>query len=63
MRYGLESAESLVAAVTSLHDLAAADGRLPLLRAWLAKPSGDSVDAQFTLGLRFLLDGIAAELS
>jgi AcrR family transcriptional regulator len=62
-RYGLEDAESLVAAVTSLHDRAAADGQLPLLTSWLAKPSGDSVEAQFTLGLRFLLDGIAAELA
>jgi AcrR family transcriptional regulator len=61
-QHGLDSEESLVAAVTSLHSLAAADGRLPLLASWLAKPSGESVDAQFTLGLRFLLDGIAAEL-
>ena len=62
-QHGLDDAASLVAAVRSLHELAAADGRLPLLSAWLANPSGDSVDAQFTLGLRFLLDGIAAELS
>jgi AcrR family transcriptional regulator len=61
-QHGLADAESFVAAVTSLHDLASANGRLPLLTAWLAEPSGESVDAQFTLGLRFLLDGIAAEL-
>jgi AcrR family transcriptional regulator len=62
-QHGLDSAESLAAAVTSLHDLAAADGRLPLLASWLAQPAGESVDAQFALGLRFLLDGIAAELA
>ncbi len=61
-RYGLDSAEAFVAAVTSLHDLAAADGRAPLLAGWLAQPSGGGVDEQFALGLRFLLDGIATEL-
>ena len=34
-------------------------GRLPHLTSWLAHPSGPSPEAQFSLGLGFLLDGIA----
>ncbi len=39
--------------------LAAATGRLPHLTSWLAHPSGPSPEEQFSLGLGFLLDGIA----
>jgi AcrR family transcriptional regulator len=60
--HGLERAEDLLAAFATVHDLAAADGRLPLLAGWLARPTGPTVDEQFELGLAFLLDGIAARL-
>jgi hypothetical protein len=40
-------------------DLAAATGRLPHLTGWLAHPAGLPPDEQFSLGLGFLLDGIA----
>jgi AcrR family transcriptional regulator len=50
---------ALFAAVRAL----AADRDLPKLAAWLSSPSGPSVDEQFELGLRFLLDGIAARLT
>jgi AcrR family transcriptional regulator len=60
--HGLDSAEKLVAAITSLQRLAIADGRAPLLASWLAQPDAESMDDQFALGLGFLLDGIAARL-
>jgi tetracycline repressor-like protein len=50
----------LLAALGTVHDLAAADGGLPLLTSWLAQPTASSMDEQFELGLGFLLDGIAA---
>lgn len=46
----------------TVRDLAAARD-LPLLTAWLSAPAGPSVDEQFELGLRFLLDGIANSLA
>jgi hypothetical protein len=61
-RHGLDSPEDFLAAVMSLHDLAAAHGELPLLTSWLAEPSGATPDEQFDLGLTFLLDGIEARL-
>ena len=48
-----------MSAIKTVHDLAAAGGRFPLLTTWLAHPSGPSPDEQFDLGLGFLLDGIA----
>ncbi|MBP2703033.1 TetR/AcrR family transcriptional regulator C-terminal domain-containing protein [Microbispora sp. RL4-1S] len=61
-RYGLDDSARLHAAVATLHALAAADGRLPLLTGWLAAPSGAAPEAQFELGLDFILDGIAGRL-
>ncbi|HTJ36813.1 MAG TPA: TetR/AcrR family transcriptional regulator [Dactylosporangium sp.] len=49
-------------AFATVHELAAADGGVPLLTSWLAAPSPGSPDEQFELGLRMLLDGIAARL-
>ena len=48
-----------MSAINTVHDLAAATGRLPHLTSWLAYPSGPSPEEQFGLGLGFLLDGIA----
>jgi hypothetical protein len=62
-----------MSAMSTVHDLAAATGRLPHLTGrlphltgwlphltgWLAQPSGPSPEEQFGLGLGFLLDGIA----
>jgi AcrR family transcriptional regulator len=59
---GLDTGEKLVAAIRSIHDLAAADGRVPILTRWLADPVGGSADEQFDLGLTFLLDGIGSRL-
>ncbi len=59
-RYG--QGEDLYAAITTLHALAVADGRLPHLTGWLARPEGLAPDEQFGLGLDFLLDGIATHL-
>jgi AcrR family transcriptional regulator len=61
-RYGLDSMEKFLAAITPVHTLAAADGRYPHLASWLAQPAGPGVDEQFELGLACLLDGIAARL-
>ena len=60
---GLDSGTKLLAAIGSVHDLAAARGGLPLLTSWLAEPPAGSPDDQFDLGLGFLLDGIAARLA
>ncbi|MFG2045417.1 TetR/AcrR family transcriptional regulator C-terminal domain-containing protein [Dactylosporangium sp. NPDC048998] len=49
-------------AFATVHDLAAADGTVPLLTSWLADPAPGPPDEQFELGLRMLLDGIAARL-
>ncbi len=61
-RHGLDRPDELMAAIASVRELAAADGRLPLLTSWLAEPTADTVDEQFELGLDFLLDGIAKRL-
>jgi hypothetical protein len=61
-REGVDTGEKLVAAIRSLHDLAVANGRVPLLADWLANPTAGSRDEQFELGLGFLLDGIAGRL-
>jgi hypothetical protein len=53
------AASAKAAAKNTVHDLAAATGRLPHLTSWLAYPSGPSPEEQFALGLGFLLDGIA----
>jgi AcrR family transcriptional regulator len=58
--HGIEDDEQLLAALGTVHDLAAADGGLPLLTSWLAQPTASSMDEQFELGLGFILDGIAA---
>ena len=59
-RYGLHSAEKILAAITQVRDLATADGRCPQLTRWLSEPVGPSMDEQFELGLDCLLDGAAA---
>ena len=56
---GLDDEAALMSAMNTVHDLAAATGRLPHLTSWLARPSGPSPEEQFSLGLGFLLDGIA----
>ena len=61
-RHGLDDDAGLENAMGAVHDLAAADGRFPLLTSWLARPAGPSADEQFDLGLGFLLDGIATQL-
>jgi hypothetical protein len=57
--HGLDDEAVLKSALGTVHDLAAATGRLPRLTGWLAHPSGPSPEEQFSLGLGFLLDGIA----
>jgi AcrR family transcriptional regulator len=57
--HGLDDEARLMSAMNTVHDLAAATGRLPHLTSWLAHPSGPSPEEQFGLGLGFLLDGIA----
>ena len=57
--HGLDDAATLASAMHAVHDLAAATGRLPHLTSWLAHPAGLPPDEQFSLGLGFLLDGIA----
>lgn len=61
-RHGLDSPAEFIAAIASVHRLAAADGRVPYLTSWLARPTGPTPDEQFELGLTFLLDGIASRL-
>ncbi len=56
---GLDSPAKLTGAVRQVHALAEAVGSVPLLASWLAHPVTDSPEAQFELGLGFLLDGIA----
>jgi AcrR family transcriptional regulator len=60
--HGLDRPDDLIAAISAVRHLAALDGHLPLLSAWLAEPTAGSVDEQFELGLDFLLDGIATRL-
>jgi hypothetical protein len=62
-RYGLDDGAKLVAAIGTLHGLAVADGGVPHLADWLARPTGFTPDEQFALGLDFLLDGIAGRLA
>jgi hypothetical protein len=62
-RYGLDDSAKLFAALATLHELAVAAGDLPHLTGWLAQPSGPTPEEQFTLGLGFLLDGIAGRLA
>ena len=57
--HGLDDEATLMSAINTVHDLAAATGRLPHLTSWLAYPSGPLPEEQFGLGLGFLLDGIA----
>jgi AcrR family transcriptional regulator len=61
-RYGLDDGATLYAAFATLHDLAAADGNLPHLTGWLARPEGATAEERFQLGMDFLLDGIARRL-
>lgn len=61
-RFGLDDDAGLSAAMAAVHDLAATAGRYPNLTGWLARPAGPTADEQFSLGLRFLLDGIATQL-
>jgi hypothetical protein len=61
--HGLDDEATLMSAMNTVHELAAATGRLPQLTSWLAYPSGPSPEEQFGLGLGFLLDGIARCLS
>ena len=60
--HGIDSQESLLSAIAAVRDLAVADGRVPLLAGWLARPRTATFDEQFELGLEFLLDGIAGRL-
>lgn len=60
-RQHLTDDASFVAALTAHRDLAAASNA-PLLARWLTQPTGPTPDAQFELGLDFLLDGIATRL-
>jgi hypothetical protein len=57
--HGLDDEATLRSAMNAVHDLAAATGRLPRLTSWLAHPAGPPPEEQFSLGLGFLLDGIA----
>ena len=57
--HGLDDDATLMSAMNTVHDLAAATGRLPHLTSWLAHPAGPPPEEQFSLGLGFLLDGIA----
>ncbi|WP_327047441.1 TetR/AcrR family transcriptional regulator [Microbispora sp. NBC_01189] len=61
-RYGLDDEVRLSAAIATLHELAAADGRLPRLTNWLAHPAGPPPEERFAIGLDFILDGIAGRL-
>jgi len=61
-RHGLDDDGGLAAAMATVHGLAAASGRYPILAGWLAQPAGPSAHEQFDLGLGFLLDGIATRL-
>jgi AcrR family transcriptional regulator len=61
-RYELDDPGTMAAALATVHDLAAAAGRYPVLTRWLADPAGPPADEQFKLGLSFLLDGIAGRL-
>jgi AcrR family transcriptional regulator len=60
-RQHLTDDADFLAALTAQRELAAASGA-PLLAGWLAHPTGPTPDAQFELGLDFLLDGIATRL-
>jgi hypothetical protein len=57
--HGLDDEATLRSAMNAVHELAAATGRLPRLTSWLAHPAGPPPEEQFSLGLGFLLDGIA----
>ena len=57
--HGLDDEATLRSALNAVHELAAATGRLPRLTSWLAHPAGPPPEEQFSLGLGFLLDGIA----
>ena len=61
-RHAVDDGAELHAAFATLHALAVADGGLPHLSGWLARPSGPTADEQFALGLGFLLDGIGRRL-
>src|SRR5437588_597933 len=43
-RYGLDTAEEFLAAIASVRELATADGGYPHLAAWLAEPTGPTID-------------------
>lgn len=61
-RHGFDSEAGLAAAMATVHQLAAASGDYPRLTSWLTRPTGPATDEQFSLGLGFLLDGIATQL-
>ncbi|WP_433074836.1 TetR/AcrR family transcriptional regulator C-terminal domain-containing protein [Dactylosporangium sp. CA-052675] len=61
-RAGLSDPRRQHAAFAEVRDLVAGYGDLPNVTAWLAAPTGPDPQAQFALGLRYLLDGIAADL-
>lgn len=60
--FARDAGADFTAMVTSMGDLAARYGDVPLMARWLAAPSGGDADTQFQLGLDFLLDGIATRL-
>lgn len=62
-RYGLSTGEELAAAIVSARELVGADGRYPILAAWMAAPTVVTPEQQLELSLAFLLDGISGRLA
>jgi AcrR family transcriptional regulator len=62
-RHGYDDDTKLDEAFAAMHAHAAADGGLPHLTTWLAHPQGPTPDAQFALGLDFILDGLASRFA
>ena len=59
--YGVDDDGEFTAAVRNLRETVAA--RHPLLGRWMAAPTGPTPEQQLTLGLDFLLDGIAGRIA
>jgi hypothetical protein len=60
-RYQIDTPEKFLAALEPFRALAKADN--PNIMRWLEEPTGPTLDEQVELGLDFLLDGIARQLS
>ncbi len=63
LRYGLTNVDELTDAIKAVREQVATDGRSPILSTWMADQQVASPDQQLELGLSFLFDGIAAQLS